>query len=308
MTSHEETAQIKGILQRAWVPFFSRHGRLFPAQIAAIPKALQGANLVIASPTASGKTEAIVAPIAQWISGHNISGLKALYISPTRALVNDLEVRLKEPLLEMGISLTVKTGDRPQFNPRQPADFLLTTPEATDSLLCRYPEVFETLQFVVLDELHLMDGMYRGDQLRLLLNRIRRLSPKSLRCHALSATMADPTVMASRYFADPCPIIVQGQRELDSVIMHSLPEAVNHTRATGMVTVQVPSVFAFSLPPRYTVAGKYWLTNGRARAAALYQRGGFSQNDEMGHAHQRRHCRRPQPEAARRRRRCHIGR
>ncbi len=234
MNEIEETQAIKRSLRRAWWPFFSRFGRLLPVQRAAIPRILSGANLVIASPTASGKTEAVIAPMAERILDERSDGLKLVYISPTRALVNDLAVRLTEPLEDMGLSASVKTGDRPQFNPNRPADMLITTPEAADSLLCRYPAVFETLQAVVLDELHLIDGMYRGDQTRLLLDRIRDLTRRELACHALSATLSDPIGMASRYFKEPELVEVAGHREIEYEIVASLADAIRYARRAKM--------------------------------------------------------------------------
>lgn len=239
MNEREETLMIKRHLRRTWPPFFSRFGRLLPVQRISIPRILSGANLVIASPTASGKTEAVVAPLAERLIAVGSTGLKLIYISPTRALVNDLDVRLTEPLSEVGLFVRVKTGDRPQFDPVRPADVLLTTPEATDSLLCRYPSVFESLRAVVLDELHLVDGMYRGDQMRLLLNRMRSLSSQEILCHALSATLADPIGMASRYFANPDPVVVHGQREIEHTIVGTMAEATHYSKRAGMRKVLV---------------------------------------------------------------------
>ncbi|GIX45972.1 MAG: hypothetical protein KatS3mg131_0183 [Candidatus Tectimicrobiota bacterium] len=221
---------LKRLLRRTWGPFFSRFGRLLPVQRAAIPRVLAGDNLVVASPTASGKTEAVVAPLAEMLLAAPQDGLGVLYVSPTRALVNDLEVRIKEPLVELGLSVAVRTGDRPQFQPRRATDFLLTTPEALDALLCRHPAVFRTLRAVVVDELHLIDGTYRGDQLRLLLQRLRLLTGPQLRVHALSATLADPVAMAARYVPDPTPVIIEGQRELTYMLVASFAEALKVAR------------------------------------------------------------------------------
>ena len=260
-----ETRIIRRQLRRAWPPFFARHGRLLPVQLAAIPRIMDGANLVIASPTASGKTEAVVAPTAELILNVRRAGLKLLYISPTRALVNDLAVRLVEPLEDMGLSTHIRTGDRRQFNPSRPSDVLLTTPESVDSLLCRYPSTFDNLQTVILDELHLTDGMYRGDQTRLLFNRIRDRAGADIRCHALSATLSDPIGMASRYFDDPELVEVQGQREIEYGIVGSIGEAIQFARQQGMrklimfansrakveqITVEAKQ----SYPARYVVA------------------------------------------------------
>ncbi|MEM4409411.1 MAG: DEAD/DEAH box helicase [Candidatus Caldarchaeum sp.] len=65
MSQVEDTLEIKKQLKRAWNTFFGRFGKLLPIQIEAIPVVLQQKNAVLCSPTASGKTEAVVAPIAE---------------------------------------------------------------------------------------------------------------------------------------------------------------------------------------------------------------------------------------------------
>ncbi|MBC7131299.1 DEAD/DEAH box helicase, partial [Candidatus Bathyarchaeota archaeon] len=184
-----------------------------PVQIEVIPKILNGNNLVICSPTASGKTEAVMAPICEKIQLCRSRGLKVLYITPTKALANDLRGRLTQPLADMCVTIDIKTGDRP-FDCRKSVDILVTTPESFDSLLCRHPEIFSSLRFVVLDELHLLDGTYRGDQLRLLLKRLDQIAGK-MQTIILSATLADPKEVAKRYVDDFEISIVKDQKEIE---------------------------------------------------------------------------------------------
>ena len=87
---------------------------------------------------------------------------------------------------------------------------------------------------MILDEIHLTDGMYRGDQIRLLLNRIRARTGPDLRCHALSATLSDPVGMASRYFDDPELVEVAGQREIEYTIVGSIGEGIQSARQEGL--------------------------------------------------------------------------
>jgi ATP-dependent Lhr-like helicase len=61
----EKVSIIRRRLKYAWGPFFTRFGRLLPVQVETIQKILDGTNVVVASPTASGKTEAVVAPVAE---------------------------------------------------------------------------------------------------------------------------------------------------------------------------------------------------------------------------------------------------
>lgn len=155
-----------------------------------------------------------MAPLAELLIKERWGGLSILYISPTRALVNDLYKRLKGPLDGLRIGLSRKTMDHPEFHPQEPTPVLVTTPESFDSLICRAPQVFETLKAICLDEIHLLDGTYRGDQLRILLQRLRLLRGKSIRFYALSATISDPISLGERYFFPFEVVQAQGRRAM----------------------------------------------------------------------------------------------
>ncbi|MEL6351572.1 MAG: DEAD/DEAH box helicase [Cyanobacteria bacterium J06627_28] len=211
-------------LRYAWRPFFSRYGRLSPIQTKTIPKILDGLNVVASAPTASGKTESVVAPVAERCMAERWEGLSTLYIVPTRALANDMLQRLAGPLGDMGLKTALKHGDRPTL-PVQTPNWLITTPESLDSLLCRKSYLFQTLRTVIIDEIHLLDGTARGDQLRLLLVRLRQLvDPVPLSVHLLSATLASPDEVAQRYTQAYAIVTVLGQREADYQILASHEE------------------------------------------------------------------------------------
>ena len=211
-------------LQYTWRPFFSRYGRLSPIQTKTIPKILDGLNVVASAPTASGKTESVVAPVAERCMAERWEGLSTLYIVPTRALANDMRLRLAGPLGDMGLKTALKHGDRPTLPVHTP-NWLITTPESLDSLLCRKSHLFLTLRTVIIDEIHLLDGTARGDQLRLLLIRLRQLiEPLSLSVHLLSATLANPDEVAQRYMQAYEIVTVAGQREADYQILNSHEE------------------------------------------------------------------------------------
>lgn len=213
--------QIKKQLKRTWSPFFSRFGNFTQIQELAIPHILMRHNVVVISPAASGKTEAVIAPLIENLLeqvGHSDqSHLKILYISPTRALVNDLYRRLVDPITYVGIELGRKTGDRPQLDYKKLPTILLTTPESFDSLLTRHSRIFVDLEAVVLDEIHLLDNTPRGDQLRILLKRLRKINNK-LHYSALSATIDDLDI-GSRYFAQPQVCYLQSVRTIEYTLL-----------------------------------------------------------------------------------------
>lgn len=223
----EERFVTKDRLKWTWKIFFSAFGKLLPVQRETIPKILNGSNLLVISSTASGKTEAVVCPICEILIeefGKPVlkQGLLVLYISPTRALVNDLYKRLNTNLDRLSISCATKTSDRNDFNLEHPQNFLFTTPESADSLASRRPEVFRNLRYIVLDELHLIDGTYRGDQVRVLMRRILDLSAEQekIKFYALSATIENPIAVGERYFSKFEVVQIPGSREIESDLIH----------------------------------------------------------------------------------------
>ena len=203
-----DARQIRSRLRYAWTPFFARFGNLTQVQIAAIPLILDGRNVIIASPTATGKTEAVIAPLAERLRREQWDGLSILYITPTRALANDLYERLASPLQSMDIELALRHGDSPYLK-RRTLHALITTPESLDSLLCRQTDRFTQLRAVVLDEIHLLDNTYRGDQLRILPQRPRATSANAVNTYLVSATLTNPQAIAARY-VDGAELVNEG--------------------------------------------------------------------------------------------------
>lgn len=211
-------------LKYSWRPFFSRYGRLSPIQTQTIPKILDGINVVASAPTASGKTESVVAPVAERCVNEGWDELSTIYIVPTRALANDTLIRIGGPLSDMGLKTALKHGDQQQL-PSTTPNWLITTPESLDSLLCRQTQLFSTLRTVIIDEIHLLDNTYRGDQLRLLLWRLKKLvTAQPLAIHLLSATLPDPNAVANRYTTDFELVSVSGQRPTDYHLLNSHTE------------------------------------------------------------------------------------
>lgn len=241
MGPFEEFLSIKKQLKKTWSPFFGRFGRLNPVQLAVIPHILAGENVIIASPTASGKTEAVFAPLVERIHERVIErNLTILYISPTRALVNNIYVRLKDVLNQCGLQVAVRTGDRPEFSIKEPEHVLFTTPESLDSMLCRHPYIWKGLKAIILDEIHLIDAGYRGDQLRVLLERIRLehlTSPPQYA--ALSATLYDPDETALRYFQPVSSIKIGEPRSISLKLFSDLKELIGFIRRERMHKVLI---------------------------------------------------------------------
>lgn len=236
MEERNEQLEVRRKLRRSWGAFFGRFGRLTPVQLKTIPLVLAGRNVAVASATASGKTEAVLAPLAESLLVKRPEGLAVLHVTPTRALANDAFRRISEPLKELGLSCGLRTGERRRLQPERPDHFLITTVESLDSLICRFRKLFSRLQAVVLDELHLLDGTYRGDQLLVLLRRLEAGRPgRTLQYCALSATLDVRLEAIGRYFAPFEPVCVPGRRDVDASFVPSLDAAVAEAQRAGLL-------------------------------------------------------------------------
>lgn len=224
--SKQEAALLKSQLRFTWDALFARFGAFTPVQLEAMPHVLAGEDCLIASRTASGKTEAATAPLVERLKREKWVGLSILYISPTRALVNDLFRRLEPRLVELGVAIRPRTADSPHINAEAPPSIIITTPESFDAMLMRTPRMFAGVRAVVLDEIHLLDNTARGDGLRLSIHRLRALrrnafgrgdaSTDAVQTVALSATISEPYEAASRYCLDARIIKVDGKRRIEA--------------------------------------------------------------------------------------------
>lgn len=210
-------------MRRTWGPFLGRFGRVTEIQGHAIPPLLEGHSAVLCAPTASGKTEAAVAPLVERHLPVGTDVCRLLIVVPTRALVNDLFRRLDGPFSDLRLILGARHGER---RAAKGAAAIITTPESLDSMLCRERDRLEHVSAIILDELHLLDGTYRGDQLRILLRRL-----PSVQTVALSATVPDATAMAQRYISAPTTIVEVGEpRPIDLTLVGEAEEAVRLLR------------------------------------------------------------------------------
>lgn len=259
-------------LARTWDPFFARFGRLTAPQRAAIPAILAGTDVLLCAATASGKTEAACAPLVERFIGR-AAPWTILYVSPTRALINDLYARLSTPLAALGLRLDRRTGDHRADAARvSQLQVLLTTPESFDSLLCRgrrsRPDghALAGVTAVVLDEIHLLHGGPRGEQTRWLLERLRRLRRQAwalgwtaddhVQVVALSATVPDAAAVRDAYLPGGAVIAVPGARAI---------ETVGAPGASARVEVALPSLLAAPDPPDKIIV----FANGRQRVDDL---------------------------------------
>jgi ATP-dependent Lhr-like helicase len=249
----------------------------FPAptspQAAAWPVIQRGDHTLILAPTGSGKTLAaflwginqIGTSLAPPAAGDEISrprlpdGVQLLYISPLKALNNDIERNLHAPLTGIraaaqrlgapwpDIRVAVRTGDTSTqaraLIVKRPPSILITTPESLYLLLTspRARDILRTVRTLIVDEIHTLCGNKRGAHLALSLERLQHLAGHPIQRIGLSATIkpldeaarflggqvetADPTAPAHSYTPRPVTVIDTGYRKaLDLAVITPVAE------------------------------------------------------------------------------------
>jgi ATP-dependent Lhr-like helicase len=174
-----------------------------------IPKILEGKNVLLISPTATGKTEAAFLPVlSMLLQEQHLPGIKVLYITPLRALNRDLLERLEWWCNNLDIKLAVRHGDTDTRErtrqSRSPPDILITTPETLQAILSGWllRQHLQSLRWVIIDEVHELADSKRGSQLSLALERIRNLIGKDFQTIGLSATIGTPDKVAQFLVGD----------------------------------------------------------------------------------------------------------
>ncbi|CAZ96270.1 ligase-associated DNA damage response DEXH box helicase [Zobellia galactanivorans] len=166
---------------------------------------LQGKNGLLNAPTGSGKTYALWFPIVlnyikknpQYKTKHK-KGLKAIWITPLRALSQEIRQSAERVTADLETQMTVgiRTGDTTTkeraSQKKQMPDLLITTPESLQLLLATkgYDKIFKDCSAIVVDEWHELLGTKRGVQMELALSRLKTIS-KDLRIWGISATIGN---------------------------------------------------------------------------------------------------------------------
>ena len=200
-------APFPGGLDARLVPVLERRGihQLYSHQAHAVREVLAGHDVVVVTPTASGKTMCYNLPVLSAIL--NNEDARALYLFPTKALSADQVSELYELIEEMGVDIKTYTydGDTPgaaRRAVRQAGHIVVTNPDMLHSGILphhtKWVKLFENLKYIVIDEIHTYRGVF-GSNLANVLRRLMRLCefygshPQYILC---SATIANPKELA----------------------------------------------------------------------------------------------------------------
>ena len=256
--------------------FFGNFETLRNVQRDAIEPIFSGRNVLVAASTASGKTEAVMAPLVARVRKNPVAGhqTRILVVTPTRALVNDLYERLEPKLKLLGWNCGCQTSDRRDRD--SSPHVLITTPESFDSTMIagfkhdesRRPvgHLLTAVDAVFLDEGHCYASTVRGDQVCFLLQRLRRLREwaqgkgiipsAALQVCTASATVPNASEVAARLLGpDSVAVLTQEKRQIQvlssgsawtdvqegttlETIRATLPRSGSHAALAGLLLHQ----------------------------------------------------------------------
>ena len=200
-------------LVRRW--FENRFAAPTDAQVQAWPIIARGEHVLVSAPTGSGKTlTAFLSAIDNLVTGRwTCGGVRALYLSPLKALNSDVRLNLLAPLAELralferencpfpAIRVVTRSGDTPDDERRamlrHPPEILITTPESLNLMLTgkQSRRLFGGLKTVILDEIHALAGSKRGTYMMSAVERLT-ISTGNFQRIALSATVRPAETIA----------------------------------------------------------------------------------------------------------------
>jgi ATP-dependent Lhr-like helicase len=237
--------------------YFKHHFKGFTEpQLYSIVSIHRRQSILVSAPTGTGKTlSAFAAVLSELMHLSDAQQLEnrvyCVYVSPLRALSNDIEKNLKEPLAELQaaakklgkeypIRVGVRTGDTPQSERaamlKKPPHILITTPETLAIILAapKFSQSMNEARWVIVDEIHSLASGKRGTLLSLSLEGLNRISPNLTRV-GLSATVAPLEEVAhylvgNKEYEKPrdCLVVdIAHFKEMDMKVISPLPDLIN---------------------------------------------------------------------------------
>jgi DEAD/DEAH box helicase domain-containing protein len=217
-SAEAEYADFPDFVDSRLVSAFAGRGihRLYSHQRSAVESVQRGEDVVVVSPTASGKTLCYNVPVLNAIVRDDTA--RALYLFPTKALSQDQVSELLSVVGALGVDIKTHTydGDTPQTARKAIRDaghIVVTNPDMLHTGILphhtRWFRLFENLRYIVIDELHVYRGVF-GSHVANVLRRLSRIcryygsDPHFIFC---SATIANPAELAERILGKPVTLI-----------------------------------------------------------------------------------------------------
>jgi ATP-dependent Lhr-like helicase len=256
---------------------------------------LAGNSGLLNAPTGSGKTFALFLPfLADFINKHpdyqtrQNNGLQMLWITPLRALTNDIRKAMQEVCDDLSIpwKIATRTGDTSAADKaalkKKLPEVLLTTPESLHLMLAQkeYPKIFQSLQVLVVDEWHELLGTKRGVQVELGLSKLKTLSKTNsslktqnspLRVWGISATIGNLEQAADVLLGNDFPRaqikMVRANVDKKLVIQSIIPENIENYSWAGHIGLKLlPQVMNIVAKSKTTLI----FTNTRSQSEIWY--------------------------------------
>jgi ATP-dependent Lhr-like helicase len=253
---------------------------------------LAGKSGLVNAPTGSGKTYSLLVPILlEYLRDHpskpKNSGLRAIWITPIRALSKEIEFAANRAIEGLGLpwKVGVRSGDtslaKRQRQRDRPPEFLVTTPESLHLLLASkgYAEYFSNLNAIIVDEWHELMGSKRGVQMELALSRLKSVAP-GLKVWGISATIGNMEqaieVLLGNYYKKKSlsaggqdSVIIRANIKKKIEIISIFPDEVERMPWAGHLGIQLLSkVIPIVKQSRSTLI----FTNTRSFAEIWYQK------------------------------------
>lgn len=205
MTGNDSAVELLNSRMKGFLGNRLKWKSLNPIQEQAIPVIKEKNDTLVIAPTASGKTEAVLIPIFDDIITNHLEPVSVIYVSPLKALINDMHERIENWCNHFNLEVTKWHGDVPGTKKKafikNPTDILLITPESLEVIFMNKSSqekerIFKNVKYVIVDEIHYFVESDRGTQLNSIINRMKAYFNDSVSIVGLSATVGNPETVS----------------------------------------------------------------------------------------------------------------
>lgn len=266
--------------------FASKGWTPFAFQLESWSDFLEGKSGLLNAPTGSGKTFALWIPVLlRYIQHHpddwkkpRKMGVQVIWVTPLRALAQDLQRAMQEACDEMGVPwrVQVRNGDTDaktrQAQKKNPPECLITTPETLHILISQkgHAAFFENLQAIIIDEWHELLGNKRGVQVQLALAYIRQFCQSDIRLWGISATIGNLEASCRILLGKGLPIHLIRARVSKNIQLNTIyPDELEKYPWSGHLGIRMLHKVIPIIEEKKTLL---LFTNTRAQAELWYQK------------------------------------